>query len=183
MDGESGIGVLPGWIIVGAILSVLAASIVTGVVFWSETPCYDGGAVAPTIEFGMSHNQTTETLSIDVTILEYDGDRLTAKNTNSLTVQIRQAGADNYSPTHVLASDSKGGYPVGVGDTWTFSNVSVDGRTLGDGDHIRVFWTGPDNIPSYCPNWKEEDATVAHYVIRDGRMTLPSLTPNIRRQR
>lgn len=152
------------WILVGVMLAALGASLTLGVLFWPESPCQDATAISPQIAFGMSYNQTTNTL----TLIHERGDRLTDENTNSLTVRIYPDGAKEYATRHVLASDATGGYPVQSGDRWRFTNVSVKGRSLSEGDQIRVHWTGPDTIPSYCPNWKEETATLAQYVLQSG---------------
>lgn len=145
---------IPRWFIIGAILSIVLSFGMIGLLFWPETPCNDNLDTTPTNEFNISSNQTS------LTIVHERGDRLTEKNTDSLTVQIRPIGGTEYIKRYTLASDSKGGYPVKSGDQWTIRNPSVNGRSLQSGDTIRIFWVGPDDIPSHCPNSKPEEATL-----------------------
>jgi hypothetical protein len=58
-----------------------------------------------------------------------------------------------------------GGYPVEETDEWVFTDASIHGRSLSTQDVIRVVWAVPDDIPSYCPNYNEEEATLARLVI------------------
>ena len=143
-------------------LSLLLGSITLGVVLVpSLSPCHDITATSPQIAFNITYNSSIETL----TVVHDGGDRLTEENTNSLTIRIRSEESEEYSTRYVLASDSKGGYPVDDTDEWVFTDVSINDRPLSNHDIIRVVWSGPDDIPSYCPNHQEEETMLAKLVI------------------
>ncbi|MFQ3320711.1 MAG: hypothetical protein ACI80F_002797 [Natronomonas sp.] len=148
-------------VIAAIVFCLLLGSVTVGVVFVpSSSPCHERTSTAPQIAFNITYNTSTETL----TVVHNGGDRLTEENSNSLTIRIRPEEAEDYSTRYVLA-DAKGGYPVEENSTWTFPDASINNRPLSDGDVIRVVWTGPDDIPSYCPNYHEEESTVAKRVI------------------
>lgn len=148
----------------GVVLSLLFGSVAVGVLLVpSASPCHDFTATHPQSAFDITHDTATGSLRV----VHDGGDRLTEANTNELAVRIKAAGAGEYATRYVLASDSSGGYPVDVGAAWTVENVTVGGRPLADGDVIRVVWTGPDDIPSVCPNYREEMATLAKDVVGD----------------
>ena len=143
-------------------LSLLLGSVTLGVVLVpSLSPCHDFTATSPQIAFNITYNSSTESLRV----IHDGGDRLTEKNTNSLTIRVRPEGSEEYSTRYILASDSKGGYPVDDTDEWVFTEASINDRPLSNHDIIRVVWSGPDDIPSYCPNYQEEKTTLAKLVI------------------
>jgi hypothetical protein len=165
MAKESGGGWRPRWVIVGAVLSLFLGSVTAGLLLVPElSPCHDITATSPQIAFNVTYETSSETL----TVVHDGGDRLTEENTNSLTIRISSEGTGKYTTRYVLASDSTGGYPVESDNTWTFRNASIHDRPLSDGDVVRVVWAGPDDIPSYCPNYHEEESTLAKLVIGEG---------------
>lgn len=150
---------------VGAVLSVVLAFGTIGAIFWDEGPCNDELDTSPQIEFDITYEQSSGNLSV----VHERGDKLTGENTNSLTVRIRPEESEKYTTRYVLASDSNGGFPVESGDVWVFKNASVDGRPLSDDDVLRIVWTGPDDLPSYCPNRDGESGTLGKRVIGEDK--------------
>lgn len=143
-------------------LSFLLGSVTLGILYVpSLSPCRDITATSPQAGFNITYNSSTETL----TVVHDGGDRLTEENTNSLTIRIRPEGSEEYSTRYILASDSKGGYPVDDTDEWMFTDASINDRPLSYHDIIRVVWSGPADISSYCPNYHEEEITLAKLVI------------------
>lgn len=160
---------------VGAVSFLLGTATLGVVLVPSLSPCHDSTATAPQIAFDVTYNSSTEALTV-----VYDGgDRLTEENTNSLTIRIRPGEAEEYSTRYVLASDSDGGYPVEYHDEWTFADASIRGRPLSDRDVVRVVWTGPDDIPSYCPNHHEEESTLAKLVIGEEKQLGTIITESL----
>lgn len=165
MSDESGGGWRPRWVIVGAVFILLIGSVTATLLYVPAlSPCHDITATNPQIAFNVTYDTSSETLRV----VHDGGDRLSEENTNSLTVRISPEGTEEYTTRYVLVSDSAGGYPVESGSIWTFRNASINDRPLSDGDVIRVVWVGPDDIPSYCPNYREEEVPLEKHVIGNG---------------
>lgn len=99
----------------------------------------------PDTTFSIVHQQSTS----DVVVTHQKGETLTADRTDELFVTIRTADSDN-STRYSLAVTPEG-YPVSSGDRFTIQDATVAGRTLAEGDVIRVVWRGSEKpLPSYC---------------------------------
>jgi len=149
-------------ILAGVLLALFLVACILGTILWSTTACReDIASHTPAIQLNVSYDDTSRSL----TIVNEIGDRLPENYSGSVTVQIRPTGSDTYTNRYVLASNSVGGYPIRSGDWWTFGNASVNGRPLSKGDVVRIHYTGPSELPSYCPNRSKKEATLAKYVV------------------
>lgn len=108
--------------------------------------CGDDLAFAgPNTNFSITHQQTTS----DVVITHQRGETLTADRTDELYVMIRATGSDNR--TRYSLADTPEAFPISSGDQFTIQKATVDGRTLTEGDVIKVVWRGSEKpLPSYC---------------------------------
>jgi hypothetical protein len=105
-------------------------------------PCADFTATAPVAAFDID-------VAGDRVIVTLTDGRIPAADTRRLELAVR--AADGPVATDRLVGPD--GSPVEEGDRFTVENVTVAGRSLRDGDRVRVVWYGYDldEQPFFCP--------------------------------
>jgi hypothetical protein len=107
-------------------------------------PCADFTATAPVAAFDID-------VAGDRVIVTLTDGRIPAADTRRLELAVRAAEGDGPVATDTLVGPD--GPPVEEGDRFTVESVTVAGRSLRDGDRVRVVWRGYDldEQPFFCP--------------------------------
>ena len=156
MDSPSGWTIK--WYTIGISLSLIAASITFGIVFYPPPNCEQETARSPEIDFSANYSDVKQTL----TISHVNGDTLNENNTMSLKVVVL---GDNGKITYEVSLFSYIGqnFTISPETSWMLRNFSMQ-----EGSTIRIIWSEKEDSPIYCPNSGTATAVLEQFNYRSG---------------
>jgi len=143
------------WLPVGGAILAVLVGLLAVTLFGYPPPCEDDLAFdGPRVDFSIAYQNATD----EVVVRHQKGDTLRTEWTEALFVVVDAGDSDNR--TQYTLANSSDGFPVATGHQSTLESVTVSGRSLTDGDVIRIVWRGSEQpLPWYCPNSRSDTVT------------------------